>query len=74
MRFRKLFEFYVLFLFRHQFGEQRAIPLFSDIIKTILRVQVFVFSMENSKTSFEQKLYDNLVKSIDETLQFNNHN
>jgi hypothetical protein len=56
-------------LFRHRFGEERAIHIFSNIIKTILRVQTVVFVMDSSKTSSEQKFNENVAKITDKTLQ-----
>jgi hypothetical protein len=61
-------------LFRHRFGEERAMHLFSDIVKTILRVQVLVFAMKNSEASFERKFDENIVKITDQTLRLNLEN
>ncbi len=56
-------------MFRYRFGEERAMHIFSDIIKTILRVQTVVFAMHNSKASSEQKFNENVAKITDKTLQ-----
>jgi len=66
-------KYYFLFL-SYQFGEERTIHLFSDIIGIILQVQFFVCAIENSKVSSEQKFYENITKITDETLRLNLEN
>ena len=65
---------YVFYIFRYRFGEKRAINIYSDIIKTILRVQTFVSIMDNSRTSSEQKFNENIVKITDQTMRINLEN
>ena len=55
--------------FRHRFDEDHAIHLYCQMIKNILQIQSIVSMIKTSKTSFEQKFYDNIMKSIDEILQ-----
>ncbi len=66
---REIFE--LIRLFRYRFGEQRAIYVFSAIIKTILRVQYFVFFMDHTETSSEHKFEETIGKVTDQTLQLN---
>jgi len=64
----------ILLLFRYRFGEQHTIYLFSEIIRTILHVQIVVSAVDNSEAPSERKLDENIAKITDQTVRLDLEN